>query len=70
MTRNDICTELSRVAEGQAFITCAQLSKAMGIKHSEIVKKEYLSGLEAVNGRYFLVREVADVLKKKCKGGR
>lgn len=67
MTRNDICAELSRVAEGQAFITCTQLSRALGIKHSENVKKEYLTGLEAVNGRYYLIRDVADVLKRKCR---
>lgn len=67
MTRNDICAELSRVAEGQAFITCAQLSKALGIKHTEIVKKEYLAGLEAINGKYYMIREISDVLKKKCR---
>ena len=67
MNRNDICAELRRVAEGQAFITCAQLSKALGIKHTEIVKREYLTGLEAINGKYFLIREVADAIKKKCR---
>lgn len=67
MTRNDICAELARVTEGQAFITCSQLARALGIKHPENVKREYLVGLEAINGKYFLIREVADVIKKKCR---
>ena len=67
MTRNDICAELARVTEGQAFITCSQLARALGIKHTENVKKEYLAGLEAVDGKRFLIREVADALKKKCR---
>ena len=67
MTKNDICAELSRVADGQAFITCTQLSRALGIRHSENVKRDYLSGLEAVNGKYYLIREVADVIKEKCR---
>lgn len=67
MTRNDICTELIKAADGQVFITCAQLSRALGISHQEKVKKEYLKGLEAINGKYFLIREVADVIKKKCQ---
>lgn len=67
MNRNDICKELSRIADGQAFITCAQLSRALGISHQERVKKDYLKGLEAINGKYYLIREVAEVIKNKCQ---
>lgn len=67
MTRNEITAELSRVANGQAFITTTQLARAMGRADPQRVKREYLSGIEAVDGRLYLIREVAEVLKSRCK---
>ncbi|MBR2255854.1 MAG: hypothetical protein IKF45_01890 [Lachnospiraceae bacterium] len=67
MTRNDICLALERASGGQAFITVSQLTKAMGRSDPKKVKAAYLSDLEAVGGKYYLIREVADVLKKQCR---
>lgn len=67
MTRNDIADELQRVTDGQAFITITQLATAFGRNNPAKVKKAYLSDLEAVDGKYYLIREVADVLKKRCE---
>ena len=67
MTRNDITAALRQVTGGQAFITCSQLARALGRADPQKVKREYLRDLEAVNGKYFLIREVSEVLKEKCK---
>ena len=67
MTRNDITYALRQVTGGQALITLAQLTKALGRADPQKVKREYLADLEAVGGKYFLIREVAGVLKEKCR---
>jgi len=64
--RNDITYELMKATKGQAFITCTQLTKALGRTNSLKVKHAYLSGLEAVDGKYYLIRDVAEVLKNRC----
>ena len=67
MTRNDIVYALRQVTGGQAFITLSQLTRALGRADPQKVKREYLADLEAVGGKYFLIREVAGVLKEKCR---
>lgn len=67
MTQNDITRALGKLTGGQAFITSAQLTRALGCADQYKVKKEYLSGLEAVNGKYYLIREVAAELKRRAK---
>lgn len=69
MTRTDISAELRRVTEGQAFITVTQLARALGEKNTSRVKTKYLEGLESVNGKYYLITEVADALKRSCAMG-
>lgn len=66
MTQNDITHGLRMVTDGQAFITVSQLAKAMGRSDPKRMKKLYLEGLEAVDGKYYLVTEVAGVLKSRC----
>ena len=65
MLKKDIVAELSKACEGQAFITLTQFSKALGIKDPKNAKK-YLEDLEAVDGKYYLIRDVACNLKKRC----
>lgn len=67
MTRNDISDELKKAAKGQAFITASQLAAALGRSDQAKVRNAYLKGLEAVDGKYYLVRDVADVLKQRCQ---
>lgn len=66
MTRNDISGALRTVTGGQAFITAGQLAKAMGRADQKKVKDAYLKDLEAVDGKYYLIIEVAKVLKERC----
>lgn len=67
MTSNDITAALRQVTDGQAFITLSQLARAMGRSNLTKVKNDYLRGLEAVDGKYYLVREVSARLKQCCK---
>lgn len=67
MTRNDIASALRKATGGQAFITVSQLAQAMGRTNQTKVKQSYLQGLEAVDGKYYLVTEVAGVMKERCK---
>lgn len=66
MTCSDISASLRKVTGGQAFITVSQLAKALGRTDQAKVRKAYLSDLTAVDGKYFLIAEVADVLKRRC----
>jgi hypothetical protein len=66
MTGSDISASLRNVTGGQAFITVSQLAKALGRTDQAKVKKAYLADLTAVDGKYFLITEVADVMKKRC----
>ena len=66
MTRNEIAKALSNVAEGAEFITAAQLTRALGRTNPKRIKAAYLKGLAAVDGKYYLIREVATVLKERC----
>lgn len=67
MTQNDIAYALGKVTNGQAFITCTQLARALGRADPQKVKKDYLLDLEAVDRKYYLIRDVAAKLKKCCK---
>ena len=54
-------------SDKQRFITKAQLSEVFGHKDRRAVDK-YVSGLEAVDGKYYLITDVARRLKEKCSG--
>ena len=62
MIRSEIASELRRVTDGQAFITSTQLARAFGCAKADKVKEKYLKNLEAIDGKYYLIKEVADVL--------
>lgn len=67
MTANSLVKALQDVTEGQAFITASQLARAFGRTDQAKVRKAYLSGLEAIDGKYYLVRDVAAVLQKRSR---
>ena len=62
MTKQDIRRALAKAGETQAFITATQLAECMGIKTANYVKKAFLSGLECVDNKYYLISDVAAVL--------
>lgn len=67
MTNQDIRRALAKAGETQAFITATQLAKCMGMKTANYVKKTFLSGLECVDGKYYLIPDVAAVLISRKK---
>lgn len=47
------------------FITAAGVGRCIGESNSSRVKKNYLDGLNAINGKLYLITEVADRLLAK-----
>lgn len=66
MTKTEIAKVLEKETNGQAFITVSQLTKLLGRTDSRKVKNSILRDLETVNGKYYLIKEVADTLKSMC----
>ena len=53
-------------SDSTKFTTQAELMRKMGIKNKQSIKK-YLAGLEAVDGKYYLIADVARRLKQLCR---
>lgn len=66
MQKTDITKALQRASTDQGFITLAELTAAFGCKDPKAVKRKFLVGLEAVNGKYYLISDVAAVIKSQC----
>lgn len=64
MKKQDIVKALKGASGNRGFITARQLADALGRVDAYKVKREYLLGLENMDGRY-LVSDVADVLQKR-----
>lgn len=67
MTKTDIVKALQRKAENQAFITCKEVADALGCADQHRVRNKYLTGLEAVDKKYYLITDVAAVLKSRAQ---
>lgn len=67
MTKQDIRRALAKAGETQAFITATQLAECMGMKSANYAKKVFLSGLECVDGKYYLISDVAAELISRRK---
>ena len=65
MTKQDIERALQKIAANKAFITTREVARAMGQKNDHRVKKKYLDGLPRVDGKYFLIKDVAKVLMER-----
>ncbi len=50
---------------GSAFITKQKLAAYMGIKDPHGVSR-YLYDLERIDGKYYFIPDVAEVLKSRC----
>lgn len=66
MIRTDIAKELRRYT-GKGTIRAAEVAAFLGDKNVSRVKQKYLSGLEAIGGRAYLIPEVAERLKEHCE---
>lgn len=67
MTKRDIAKALKKVANDQAFMTCTELCKALGVKNRARVRERYLLGLPTLDGKYYLIDEVAESLEQHVK---
>ena len=65
MIRTDIAKELRRYT-GAGTIRAKELAGFLGEKNISRVKQKYLSGLEAIGGRAYLITDVAERLKEHC----
>lgn len=65
--RQDLRRELQKVAETQCFMTATQFAKCMGIKTRDYAKREFLSGLECVNGKYYFIQDIIDALMSRIE---
>lgn len=63
--RRKVIRALKAAADGAEFITAAALGRAVGDSNCSRVRQTYLSNLTCVNGRLYLITEVADELIKK-----
>jgi len=63
--KKPIVDSLRLVTGGQAFITATQLARALGCTDSYKVKSKYLKELPALNGKYYLILDVAEELRKQ-----
>ena len=65
MIKTDIAKELRRHT-GRGTIRAKELAEFLGVKNISRVKSRYLRGLEAIDGRAYLIPEVAERLKEAC----
>lgn len=65
MIRTDIAKELRRYT-GAGTIRAKELAGFLGEKNISRVRAKYLSGLEAIGGRAYLITDVAERLKENC----
>ena len=59
MSYTDVKDSLKKAADGAEFITAKQVGTCLGIKNRETVRTKYLSGLDKVDGKYYLIADVA-----------
>ena len=66
MDRQSRTAVLRRSAEGAEFITKTQFKKMMGISQMDHIQK-YFAGLESVDGKYYLISDVAGELMHRMR---
>ena len=62
MTKTKLKRAMIHHAKGAEVMTATQVASFLGVSDSFKAKKKYLVGLEAIDGKYYLIDEVADVL--------
>ena len=66
MIKTEIAKELRRYT-GRGTIKASEVAGFLGDKNVSRVKQKYLSGLEAIGGRAYLITDVAERLKEHCQ---
>lgn len=66
MDKQSITAALRRSAEGAEFITKTQFKKMMGISKMDHIQK-YFTGLESIDGKYYLISDVAGELMHRMR---
>ena len=56
--------EMKKEVDGAIFITQADLARCMNMQSRRA--KRYLQDLESVDGKYYFIPDVAEVLKKRA----
>lgn len=67
MTARDIENDMKRSIGGASFITLGQITKYMGVKNTQRVKRDYLDDLEKVDGKRYFVPDVARRIYQKAE---
>lgn len=67
MKMNDIASALRRKSESQGFVTAKEVADTFGCADVRKIKNKYLTGLEAVNGKYYLISDVARVIQSQVR---
>lgn len=65
MSAKEIAAEMRRQYPGKGFVTQSEIAAFIGEKNQYRVKKKYLTGLEALGGKRYLVTDVAKALDEK-----
>lgn len=66
MTKQELRKALER-ATGSPFIKASQFAQFIGDKNVTRVKRKYLKDIPAIDGRLYLIDEVADYLKGRIQ---
>lgn len=66
MDRQSITAALKRCNDGAEVITKSEFQRFMGIKKADHVKK-YFADLESIDGKYYLVTDLAGELVRRKK---
>lgn len=71
MTKQKILRRLETVADTQGMVTATQFARFMGIKTADYAEKRFLRGLECIDGKYYLIDDVTEMImtKKGIKDG-
>lgn len=64
MTKQGVKKALERVSQSQGFVTATQFAHFMGIKTADYAKKQFLNGLECVNGKYYFIEDITEEIMK------
>jgi len=65
MIRADIANELRRYT-GRGTIRASELAAFLGDKNVSRIRTRYLKELESIDGKQYLIPDVAKSLKEKC----
>lgn len=66
MQKQDIVLRLKKHARGAEFITKKQIADTFGMIKQEHVKR-YIKGLQAIDGKYYDILEVAGELQRRLQ---